>query len=747
MEFRYLRGAALYLAAAMLAPVGAPAASLTTLYNLPGSSDGLAPFAGLIKSGSLFYGTTEFGGKYGRGAVFSFNPATGAEAVVYSFKSGADGAYPQAGLLAEGGVLYGTTAGGGTGGYGTVFSIAISSGAESVLYSFTAAAGSGSGATLIKVGKLLYGTAYSGGAAGFGSVFSIDPTSGAETTLYSFAGGTADGAYPQAGLAAIGTTLYGTATGGGASGAGTVFSVDSRKGTETTLYSFTGGADGGQPYGALLNVGGTLYGTALSGGGGTSPYGGTVFAIDAATSAETTVYQFSGSAGCFPQAGLTSSGSLLYGTTSSCGTDDSGTVFSLNAATGAETTLYAFPGGSGGGYPLGTLLVSGGVLYGTTEGGSGVGDQGTLFSIKLANGLVTTLHHFAGGNPFVQATSGLVDVSGTLYGATADGGSATVGSVFAVTASTGSGKTLYSFAGGDDGVQPGNGALLSLSGSLYGATAAGGPDQAGTLFKIAPSTGAESAVYSFTGGADGGGPNAPLIDASGTIYGTTAYGGSGYGTIFGVNAKTGELSTLYAFAGGTDGANPEAGLVASGGMLYGTTGYGGASSAGTVFVFNPTTGTETTLYSFTGGTDGLYPLTSLTVSGGNLYGVTNYGGIASQTCYGIGCGVVFKVNIATGAETTLYSFTGGTDGAFPEAALLASGKTLYGTTSLGGAAGGGTVFSLTTTKPALTTLYGFTGGSDGNAPHGALVSSGGIFYGTTSSGGGAGTGTVFSLTP
>jgi uncharacterized repeat protein (TIGR03803 family) len=119
-----------------------------------------------------------------------------------------------------------------------------------VLYSFTAAAGSGSGATLIKVGKLLYGTAYSGGAAGFGSVFSIDPTSGAETTLYSFAGGTADGAYPQAGLAAIGTTLYGTATGGGASGAGTVFSVDARKGTETTLYSFTGGADGGQPYGA-----------------------------------------------------------------------------------------------------------------------------------------------------------------------------------------------------------------------------------------------------------------------------------------------------------------------------------------------------------------------------------------------------------------------------------------------------------------------------------------------------------------
>jgi len=145
---------------------------------------------------------------------------------------------------------------------------------------------------------------------------------------------------------------------------------------------------------------------------------------------------------------------------------------------------------------------------------------------------------------------------------------------------------------------------------------------------------------------------------------------------------------LYTFSGGADGDGPEAGLARdAAGNLYGTTTDGGNSSCscGTVFELD-TTGKETVLYSFTGGKDGGYPFAAvLSGSGGNLYGTTGRGGDFNN-------GTVFQLD-PTGKETVLYSFTGGTDGSSPRGLVQDSAANLYGTTA-GGGANYGVVFEL-----------------------------------------------------
>ena len=204
-------------------------------------------------------------------------------------------------------------------------------------------------------------------------------------------------------------------------------------------------------------------------------------------------------------------------------------------------------------------------------------------------------------------------------------------------------------------------------------------------------TGKETVLYSFTNGLDGGYPFGGLVrDSSGNLYGTTYSGGaSSVGTVFKVT-KTGTETVLHSFAGGADGEYPYASLVRdSSGNLYGTTSEGGASNVGTAFKVTPT-GHETVLYSFAGGTDGANPFAGLVRDRkGNLYGTTEAGDSS-------GVGTVFKLT-ATGQETVLHTFTGGTtDGANPFGGLVrdAAGN-LYGTTFVGGAFGHGAVYEIT----------------------------------------------------
>jgi uncharacterized repeat protein (TIGR03803 family) len=257
------------------------------------STDGITPIGSLINLGGTFYGVTGSGsGAAEYGTVFSVTPAD-SESVVYEFPDSGggghffDGAFPTAGLINVGGVLYGT-AGGGTAGEGVVFSV-TPSGSENVVYSFK---GSGDGANpsggLINIGGVLYGTTQDGGApsggcpGGCGTVFSVT-TAGVETVLYSFTG-VHDGAYPRSSLLKVGDKLVGTTQWGGDitcnkhqefEGCGTVFSV-TLTGTEKILHSFRGGSDGTYPFAGLIDVGGVLYGTTSSGGANNL---GTVFSL------------------------------------------------------------------------------------------------------------------------------------------------------------------------------------------------------------------------------------------------------------------------------------------------------------------------------------------------------------------------------------------------------------------------------------------------------------------------------------
>ncbi|MGA2694825.1 MAG: choice-of-anchor tandem repeat GloVer-containing protein [Terriglobales bacterium] len=241
------------------------------------------------------------------------------------------------------------------------------------------------------------------------------------------------------------------------------------------------------------------------------------------------------------------------------------------------------------------------------------------------------------------------------------------------------------------------------------------------------------------------------------------------------------LQVLHNFTGGGDGSSPSTALVAdSSGNLYGTTGEGGSTNGcfggigcGVVFELSPPkriggSWKETILYRFTGGSDGAGPHSSLVFdTAGNLYGTTTLGGdLGNQLCagfYNSGCGVVFELSPQGDgwSETTLYTFEGAGDGAFPLGSLVfdLSGN-LYGTASLGGGGGEcitgellgcGTIFELSPNGSGVwteATIYQFQGLPDGAIPKaGMVLDRRGNLYGTTVAGGAQGYGTVFELSP
>ena len=360
------------------------------------------------------------------------------------------------------------------------------------------------------------------------------------------------------------------------------------------------------------------------------------------------------------------------------------------------------------------------------------------------------LYSFTNGADGANPTAGLVlDASGNLYGTTVYGGSTTCtsgcGTVFRLSP-RGTDIVLYSFLGGPVGAAPYGGLIRDAKGNLYGTTYAGG-FFVGIVYEIEGRK--ESILHTFLGSMrnDGSVPFASLImDAEGNLYGTSFSGGTkctasgGCGTVFRVT-PSGSESLLYSFAGGTDGSFPFCSLAwGVNHSLYGTTVYGGANDLGTVFKVEPG-GVETVVHSFGSGTDGSSPDAGLIAdTAGNFYGTTPLGG-------DFGFGTVFKID-RTGAERVVYSFTGGVDGANPDAPLILDAKgNLYGTTYAGGMTGNGTVFEIDT-EGAETVLYSFAGGADGANPGSAVVfDAKGNLYGTTINGGSAGYGTVFRVTP
>ncbi len=442
------------------------------------AGDGVDPNPGLTLEGANLYGTTISGGAYGLGTVYS-----GDGGILYSFPGGVNGEGPHAGVIRDpAGNLYGTASEGGAEGLGVLYKL-DAAGNESVFNVFTPApSGSQPAGPLIRdAAGNLYGTAV-GGVWNAGVVFKIDP-SGAETVLYTFKG-QPDGNNPTPGLIRDSAgDLYGTTEAGGVYGQGTIYKLDASS-NETVLYSFTGGSDGAMPFaGVTLDAAGNLYGTTSE--GGLSSGSGVVYELEPGGN-EIVLYSFTGGAdGGSPFGGVVlDAAGNLYGTTYGGGLAEPctcGVVFKIDP-NGNETVLHSFEGDPDGANPAaGVIRDSSGNLYGTTfDGGSK--QLGVVYKLD-PTGAESVLHYFRGRDDGASPTSGVIrDAAGNLYGTTQSGGAPGFGVVYELGA--GHEDVLYSFTDGSDGGSPNGGVIAGQGGILYGVARTAGKYGGGVVFEI-----------------------------------------------------------------------------------------------------------------------------------------------------------------------------------------------------------------------------------------------------------------------
>jgi uncharacterized repeat protein (TIGR03803 family) len=362
---------------------------------------------------------------------------------LYSF--GMTGRGPEAGLTISGSTLYGTTAFGGSSGYGTVFALSTDGTGFKVLHTFSATSDStGTGtnldgafpfAELILCGNTLYGTTRNGGSLGGGTVFKLIADGTGFVSLHSFP--TVTGAFrglsgPVAGLILSGDTLYGTTAATGSQNKGSVFAIKTDGSGFTTLYSFSGSStDGGDLEGALILCGDTLYGTAA---GANTSSSGKVFAISTNGTSFRILHSFSGSDGMSPKGALVVSGNTLYGTTQYGGSADVGTVFMVNVDGTNFRTLHTFLRDTNGVEPIAGLVLLDNTLYGTARHSNSDGrGMGTIFAVSTDGTGFTALHRFVGyPNDGSNPNAGLALSGSTLYGTTYWGGSFDSGTVLAL---------------------------------------------------------------------------------------------------------------------------------------------------------------------------------------------------------------------------------------------------------------------------------------------------------------------------
>jgi len=377
-------------------------ASYEVIYPFSGGLDGGNAATELVfdPQGNA-YGTTVQGGNAGCGTVFRLHPTTighWRESVLYNFSCFSDGKNPHGGVVRDAqGNLYGTTVAGGlsggcTGdGCGVIFKIAAGGG-ESVLYTFQGKNdGFGPGSPLaFDASGNLYGTAPDGGKFGDGTVFTLKSMSGVWVfeAIHQFTGGN-DGSTGSLGPLFVDAhgAVFGVAELGGAHQSGVAYEMKRVNGSWTfaPIYAFKGQPDAAFPYGGLIEIGETLYGTTCFGG----------------TTGNGSVYE------------------LTPGTTS-C----------------SERVLYSFKGGNDGSFPTSTLMAgpAGRLLYGTTSMGGGAScDCGTVFSVARGAMTESALHRFGalhdGQNPYY----GLTQFGSSLYSSTVAGGTSGNGTIFSIT--------------------------------------------------------------------------------------------------------------------------------------------------------------------------------------------------------------------------------------------------------------------------------------------------------------------------
>jgi uncharacterized repeat protein (TIGR03803 family) len=528
----------------------------TNLANIGNGS-----YATLVLANGRLYGAATAG----NGIVFAVNTNGTAYQVLHTFTSAYTGGASVGGLVLVGTTLYGTTYLGGDSGNGTVFSINTNGMAFTNLYSFTGGKdGANPVTSLLPSGTTLFGAALNGGAGGAGNIFAIGASGTGFTNLFSFH--YSDAAYPEAPLVRSGSTFYGTTYQGGAGGSGAIFACNANTGICSNLYSFSPlpasgqaiNSDGAYPEAGLAVAGNTLYGTTSE--GGTNSFG-TIFSIKTDGTGFTNLFNFSLNSGSLPYAGVVLAGNALYGAATLGGANGNGTLFAINTDGTGFSLLHTFtattfdpvssaPTNSDGSSPYGTLLLIGNTLYGTTYQGGSAGN-GSIFALTTNGGAFTNLHNFSltvldpspfgytnadGAHPF----AGLALLGDSLYGTASAGGNSAVGTVFSLKTNGTAFSTLCNFSNSPTSFGTPRGGLVTAAGRLYGTATTGGFYGYGGVFGMDTNGSFYASVHDFVataaGGSDGGVPYATLLSSSNTLYGTTMSDGAfGDGTLFSVD--------------------------------------------------------------------------------------------------------------------------------------------------------------------------------------------------------------------
>ena len=380
------------------------------------------------------------------------------------------------------------------------------------------------------------------------------------------------------------------------------------------------------------------------------------------------------------------------------------------------TALHTFSAGTNslgyltnwdGASPFSDMVLSGNMLYGTAALGGTYG-QGTIFSMNTDGSGFTVLHAFTGTNDGAGVNTRLLVEGGTLYGELNNGTNLPdFGAVFSMETNGSNFTILYDFLTNTDGTAPAEkGGLTMSGGTLYGAAELGGITNAGSIFSV-DTNGNFQLLHLFQGNTDGRRPLGTLVLSSNVLYGTALSGGTNpgsFGTVFSISTAGTNFAVLHTFAGITagDGSAPNAGVILSGNTLYGVTSQGGTNNDGTVFSINTDGSGYTVLHSFSG--LGQNPQGDLWLHGDTLYGTTLGNGTTTQ-------GSVFSIR-TNGNNFTLFqtfphlestnNYTN-TYGAELRGGLAMAGNVLYGSASLGGAYGNGTIFSLAI-EPVISSL-------------------------------------------
>lgn len=672
----------------------------------------------LHSNGTVLYGVTNTGGNENAGVLYSYNTSTGGQVnKMFDFPRAPGGvARPASNLVQVGTKLYGVTSTSGANAAGCIYEVTLGPTTVTAVHSFTGGLGGSSPySEIAMVGNKIYGFA-NGGLNSQGVLWQYNPS----TLTYSTIDLASFGASAPLPLKVSGTKIYFVAFSGGQK---VIFEYVPSTGVITPKYTFASGGFQGH----MVVSNNKVYG--IEGGG--------ISEIDLVSGVRTVKHTFGSAAdegSNHDNLWVGFSGTRLYGTTTTGGTNGKGILFEWEIA---NNLFYKRFDGGIYSYPQPGLTQVGTYFYGVTNDVLTVSHASSFFRYKPNTSDInesSILHNFTRtegpANPAAEFTK---SPDGFYYGQFTLGGADNAGSVARANLMSvapgwmGTIPLTYTYASPGLGHFPEGGTTVYVNGKMYGITSGGSTNGFGGIYEHFTNTGGSpvvSPVYPFQYAHSVAGSQNGLTTANGKLYGLMAKWNpatSADGIIYEYFA--GVFTVKHSFSSATTGAKPMGKLtLASNGLLYGVTSAGGANNVGTIFEFDATTGTCTKRHDFSAATSGSTPIGNLMQhSNGKLYGLASLGGANN-------IGTMYEFDPVTFAVTKKHDFVLA-NGSTPLGALIESTNgNLYGTTSLGGATGQsgnrGVFFEYNLSTSTFTKKFNFASYTGGNPSGGLWFDSG-----------------------